>query len=89
MTNIWDASDYLVKLYSLWIDLRACRELGVLCQSLSLALIRPALFDAGDMSAYDTIMDKIKAEGLSILTEGGARVLTPDDVQPTCPGWLE
>lgn len=89
MTNIWDATEYLGALWSLWTQLRAAREMGTVCQQLDITLGGPGLFDAADSAAYDTIMNKVKTEGLSILSEGGTRLLTPDDIAPMYPGWLE
>ena len=75
MTNVWDAVDYLDRLWGLFTGLRAAKEAGAVCQSNSQDLGRGALFDATDIAAFDTIMGKVKAEGQAILAMGGDRAL--------------
>lgn len=89
MTNVWDAADYLRLLYALWADMRACRQKGQSCQQICNVLGRDPLFDAADISAFDTIMAKVKAEGLSILAEGGTRLLDVEDASPSFGGWAD
>lgn len=87
--NVWDAVDYLQQLWSLWLKMRAAREQGSTCQTLSNTLGLPALFDADDIQAFDTIMAKVKARGLQVLAQGGDRILTIEDIMPAFGGWTQ